>query len=135
MAETIYKKTAEAVVQKLIEKKETIAFAESCTGGLACAKLVDVPSASAVLSASFITYSNEAKTVLLGVPENLIAAHGAVSEPVAGAMAAGAAKRAGAQIGVGISGIAGPTGALPGKPIGTVCFGFFLKGKEKTFTT
>ena len=122
------------VVDLLIEQNRHIAFAESCTGGLACGRLVDIPDASAVLDVSFVTYANEAKIKWLGVSPDEIEAHGVVSEEVAGAMARGVAAAAGATVGVGISGIAGPSGATPGKPVGMVCFGFFIDGNTTTHT-
>jgi len=97
-----------------------IAFAESCTGGLATSRLTDVPGSSAYLDRSVVAYSNEAKTDLLGVGEDLLRAHGAVSEAVAAAMAEGLRARAGVEIAVGITGIAGPGGGTPEKPVGTV---------------
>ncbi len=125
---------AEELVAALKEKGLHIAFAESCTGGLCAAGLVSVPDASSVLGASFITYANEAKTSLVGVSPETLARHGAVSEEVAREMAVGAARAAGAELGVGISGIAGPTGGSKEKPIGTVCFGFSYKGSTRTVT-
>ena len=124
----------ELLVNKLIEKKYKIATAESCTGGLLAAKIVDVANASKVFDMSFVTYSNESKTELLGVSENLINSIGVVSEEVALKMAYGVSMRAKAQVGVGISGIAGPTGATENKPIGMVCFGFYING-EVSFKT
>ena len=115
---------AEKVVSVLRKKQWRISFAESCTGGLAAAELVGVSGASDVFDASFVTYANDAKIALLGVQPESIARHGVVSEQVALQMAIGAAKKANAQVGVGISGIAGPDGGVPGKPVGTVCFGF-----------
>jgi len=123
-----------AVVAALIGKGWRIAFAESCTGGLAAARLVNVPDASRVLDASVVTYANEAKVSYLGVEPETLAAHGAVSEQVAGQMAQGVAVRNGAQVGVGISGIAGPGGGTPEKPVGTVCFGFWVDGQLSTVT-
>ena len=117
------------LVEALCEKGWRVSFAESCTGGKAAARLVNVPSASGVFDASFVTYANEAKIRFLGVSSDSIQAHGVVSEEVAVQMAEGAAKAAGSQVGVGISGIAGPTGATPGKPVGMVCFGFYLDGE------
>ena len=111
-----------------------ISFAESCTAGLAVGALVDVPSASSVLDASFITYANEAKTRYAHVDEKILEAHGAVSEETALAMAEGVAKETGAEVGVGISGIAGPGGGTEEKPVGTVCFGFYLNGKRSACT-
>lgn len=117
------------LVEILCEKRWRISFAESCTGGKAAAKLVNVPSASGVFDASFVTYANEAKIRFLGVSSDSIKAHGVVSEEVAAQMAEGTAKATSSQIGVGISGIAGPTGATPGKPVGMVCFGFYINGE------
>ena len=125
---------AEKTVVQLKEKGWHIAFAESCTGGLATAALVDIPSASAVLNASFVTYANEAKYKYVHVDPQMLAAHGAVSEEVALQMAEGVAKETDAEVGVGISGIAGPDGGTPEKPVGTVCFGFFVNGKSSACT-
>jgi len=111
----------EQVVGTLLrDRGYTIAAAESCTGGLLTSRLTDVPGSSSYVQLSIVAYSNQAKTDLLAVPADLIAAHGAVSEPVALAMAAGIRKRAGSTIGVGITGIAGPDGGTPEKPVGTV---------------
>jgi nicotinamide-nucleotide amidase len=99
-----------------------IATAESCTGGLLAARLTDRPGSSAYLAGGLVAYANEAKTELLGVDAALIQAHGAVSEPVAEAMAAGALRRFDADTAVAITGIAGPQGGTPDKPVGTVCF-------------
>lgn len=120
---------AQQLVTLLLEKGWHISFAESCTGGKAAAGIVDVPSASGVLDLSFVTYANEAKIKYVGVNPDTIAQHGVVSEAVAKEMAAGVAREANAQVGVGISGIAGPGGATPGKPIGMVCFGFYINGR------
>ena len=120
---------AERVVNALIKHGLHISFAESCTGGLAAARIVDVPNASYVLDASFVTYANQAKVKFVNVAEESIAEHGVVSECVALSMAKGAA--ANAEIGVGISGIAGPSGGSPEKPVGTVCFGFYFGGKAE----
>ncbi len=125
---------AERVILELQRRGWTISFAESCTGGLAAAALVDVPNASAVFESSFVTYSNQAKMQHLGVKAESLQRWGAVSETVAIEMAMGAAKAASAQVGVGITGIAGPTGGTKEKPVGTVCFGFFLDGKTCTAT-
>ena len=111
-----------------------ISFAESCTGGTVAAGIVDIPSVSAVFNESFVTYANEAKISLLNVSPKTIQDHGVVSEPVAQEMAIGVAKRASAQVGVGISGIAGPGGATPTKPVGMVCFGFYIDGEVCTKT-
>jgi len=122
------------VVQRLMDRGLRITFAESCTGGLAAAALVSVPDASCVLDASYITYANAAKVSLLGVNQHSIDTFGVVSEEVAGQMAAGAARLAGAQVGVGISGIAGPGGGTEKKPVGTVCFGFYIHGRLHSCT-
>ena len=106
----------------------TIATAESCTAGLLAARLADRPGSSAYLAGGVVSYSNEAKAELLGVDPALIATHGAVSEPVAEAMAAGALQRFGADVAVGITGIAGPGGGSDEKPVGTVCFSVRLAG-------
>src|SRR6516162_4585171 len=103
-----------------------IATAESCTAGLVAARLTDRPGSSDYVAGGVVAYSNEAKTQLLGVDPALIEAHGAVSEPVAEAMAAGALKRFGADTAVAITGIAGPGGGTPEKPVGTVCFTVML---------
>jgi nicotinamide-nucleotide amidase len=105
-----------------------IATAESCTGGLVAALLTEIAGSSAVVERGFVTYSNEAKTEQIGVPADLIAAHGAVSEPVARAMAEGALAHSYADVALGITGIAGPTGATATKPIGLVHFGLAKKG-------
>ncbi len=99
-----------------------IATAESCTGGLIAALLTEIPGSSSVVERGFVTYSNEAKTELIGVPADLIAAHGAVSDPVACAMAEGALLRSNATVAVSVTGIAGPGGATPTKPVGLVFF-------------
>ena len=110
------------VVGQLLRDRpgKTVATAESCTGGLLAKQLTDVAGSSAYFQEGFITYSNEAKTRQLGVPLPLIAQHGAVSEPVATAMAQGARTRAGSDFALSITGIAGPDGGTPDKPVGTV---------------
>lgn len=124
----------EKLVKILMKRGYHIAFAESCTGGLAAARLINVASASAVINESVVTYANEAKMKYLNVPEELIAKHGVVSEAVAGAMAKGIADTAKCEAGIGISGIAGPSGATKDKPVGMVCFGFYINGKVWTRT-
>src|SRR4051812_34412920 len=96
------------------------ATAESCTGGLVAACLTAVPGSSDVVDRGFVTYSNEAKQELLGVPAGLLSTHGAVSEPVARAMAEGALHHSRAQVAVAVTGIAGPGGGTPDKPVGLV---------------
>jgi len=111
----------EAVVGDMLRVRGmTIAVAESCSGGLLASRLTDVPGSSDYVERGVVCYSNRAKTELAGVPESLIAEHGAVSEPVAEAMAAGIRQRAPASVGIGITGIAGPGGGSPEKPVGTV---------------
>ncbi len=111
---------AQVVAALLKERGLTIALAESCTGGLLAARLSDEPGSSAYLERGLVTYSNAAKSELLGVPAELIAEQGAVSEEVARAMAGAAMQSARTSIGVGITGIAGPDGGTPDKPVGLV---------------
>jgi nicotinamide-nucleotide amidase len=108
----------------------TIATAESCTGGLVAGTLTEVPGSSAVVERGFVTYSNIAKTDMLGVPEALLAKGGAVSEGTARAMAEGALKRSEAHLVVAVTGIAGPGGGSPHKPIGLVHFAAVRRGGE-----
>ncbi len=108
------------VVERLAARGERVALAESCTGGLVAQLVTSVPGASAVLDLGVVTYADAAKERLLAVPAALLAAHGAVSEPVARAMAEGARAVAPADWGIGITGIAGPSGGTPEKPVGTV---------------
>jgi nicotinamide-nucleotide amidase len=111
----------EAVVgDLLVERGLRIGVAESCTGGLIASRLTDISGSSRYVDQAVVVYSNEAKTELLGVPPDLLREHGAVSEPAALAMAQGIKARARAGIGVGVTGIAGPTGGTPEKPVGTV---------------
>ncbi len=122
----------EAVVVRLLsERKETLALAESCTGGYLANRITNVPGASAVLLAGLVTYSNEAKQTFLGVRADSLAAHGAVSEPVAREMAEGGRRRTGADYALAITGIAGPGGGAPDKPVGTVFIA--LAGQGHTF--
>lgn len=119
---------AAALLDAYRRKGLKIATAESCTGGLMAALLTEISGSSAVVERGFVTYSNEAKTELIGVPADLIAAHGAVSEPVARAMAEGALAHSRADVAVGITGVAGPTGGTATKPVGLVHFGLARKG-------
>lgn len=107
----------------------TLASAESCTGGLIAAACTSMAGSSDWFERGFVTYSNAAKTEMLGVPAALIAAHGAVSEPVARAMAEGALARSPADIALAVTGIAGPGGAVPGKPVGTVWWASARRGR------
>jgi nicotinamide-nucleotide amidase len=111
----------EVLGEMLIARALTIAVAESCTGGLIASRLTDVPGSSRYVERGVVTYSNASKIDLLGVPSDMIAAHGAVSEQVAITMAEGIRTRSGVDIGVGVTGIAGPDGGTPDKPVGTVC--------------
>ncbi len=111
---------AALVVERLAARGQKVALAESCTGGLLASMLTAVPGASAVLDLGVIAYADRMKQAVLGVEAGLLAAHGAVSEPVARALAEGARRTAGASWGVGITGIAGPGGGTPEKPVGTV---------------
>lgn len=111
-----------------------LATAESCTGGLIAAACTDLSGSSTWFERGFVTYSNAAKTELLGVDAGLIARHGAVSEVVARAMAFGAVRHSGAQVGVAVTGIAGPTGGSADKPVGTVWFGFSVDGQLSSET-
>lgn len=111
---------ASRVVEALSRRGLTVAVAESCTGGLIGHLLTDVPGSSAVFPGGIVAYGNQAKTDLLGVPDDLLIAFGAVSAEVATAMAVGVRRAFGADIGIGVTGITGPTGGSEEKPIGTV---------------
>ncbi len=114
---------AEALLQACRDKQVRIATAESCTGGLIAAALTAIAGASDVLDRGFVSYSNDAKHDMLGVPLATIEQHGAVSEEVAAAMATGALDRSNAGIAISVTGLAGPGGGSADKPIGLVCFG------------
>jgi nicotinamide-nucleotide amidase len=118
----------EVVGAILVARGWRIAIAESCTGGLVTSRLTDIPGSSAWVERAVVAYSNAAKVALLGVAEADIAAHGAVSEVVAVAMAEGVRRLAGVDVGVGITGIAGPTGGSEAKPVGTVCLAVAYPG-------
>lgn len=124
----------ELLVNKLTEKGWHIACAESCTGGLIASRIVNVANASKVLNVSFVTYANEAKMKYLGVSQDTILQYGVVSEPVVAEMAAGVAKESGSEVGISVSGIAGPSGGTDKKPVGMVCFGFYINGELTTKT-
>jgi nicotinamide-nucleotide amidase len=125
----------EKVIGDLLREKQlTIAIAESCTGGLLASRLTDVPGSSAYVERGVVCYSNQAKIDMVGVPEGVIRQHGAVSEPVAEAMAAGIRERARTNIGIGITGIAGPDGGTPEKPVGTVCIAVILDNETRVRT-
>jgi len=118
----------QAVAKLLIERRLTIATAESCTGGLLSGMLTEVPGSSAYFLQGYVPYCNEAKIALLGVDPETLREYGAVSEPVVKQMADGARQRSGADLALAISGIAGPEGGTPTKPVGTVCIGFAHHG-------
>jgi len=125
----------EGVVGDLLRQQAlTIAVAESCTGGLLASRLTDVPGSSDYVERGVVCYSNRAKTELAGVPAALIAEHGAVSEPVAKAMAEGIRSRAGTNVGIGITGIAGPGGGTPEKPVGTVSVAVIVDDETRVRT-
>jgi nicotinamide-nucleotide amidase len=111
---------AARIVAACSRSGSTVATAESCTGGLIAAFLTEVPGSSAAFERGFVTYSNAAKTDLVGVPATMIEQHGAVSEPVARAMAEGARRAAGTTFAVAVTGVAGPGGGTPAKPVGRV---------------
>jgi nicotinamide-nucleotide amidase len=112
------------VADSLLKNRLMLATAESCTGGMIAAACTDLAGSSAWFERGFVTYSNEAKTQMLGVDAALITRHGAVSEEVARAMVQGAIAHSGAQVAVAVTGVAGPTGGSAAKPVGTVWFGF-----------
>ncbi len=114
---------ATATLTALRGAAATLATAESCTGGLIAGAMTEIAGSSDVVCCGFVTYSNAAKTAMLGVPEDMLAAHGAVSEPVARAMVAGALSRGDVGIAVSCTGIAGPGGATDTKPVGLVYIG------------
>ncbi|WP_077001393.1 CinA family protein [Variovorax sp. KK3] len=122
----------EQLAKALQDKGWMMATAESCTGGLIAGACTDLSGSSNWFERGFVTYSNEAKTELLGVDAALIAGHGAVSEQVARAMAEGAVARSRAQVSVAVTGVAGPTGGSVDKPVGTVWFGWSVGGQTRT---
>jgi len=120
--------SVERLAETLLAKGWMLATAESCTGGLIAAACTDLAGSSNWFERGFVTYSNEAKTELLGVEAQAIASHGAVSEEVVRAMAAGAVRRSPARVSVAVTGVAGPSGGSRDKPVGTVWFGFMVDG-------
>jgi nicotinamide-nucleotide amidase len=120
---------AAAVLDRCRSRGWRLATAESCTGGLVAAALTAIGGSSNVVERGFVTYSNEAKTELLGVPPETIAAHGAVSAETAGAMAEGAIARAPADLAVSVTGVAGPGGGSAEKPVGLVVLGLARRGQ------
>ncbi len=128
MADDNLTELAAALLDSARKKRLKIATAESCTGGMVASTLIDIPGSSRVVDRGYITYSNVAKEEELGVPHEMLVEHGAVSEPVVRAMAAGALRQSGADIVVGITGVAGPGGTAD-KPAGTVHFAAANKDK------
>jgi len=120
---------AKSLMHAAADARLTIAFAESCTGGLMASAMTELDGASAVVDRGFVVYSNRAKTEMLGVSSELIGQYGAVSEEVARAMAEGALENSNADLAVSCTGIAGPTGDTPTKPIGLVHFAAARKGQ------
>jgi len=127
------RRLAETVLARCRAQGWTLATAESCTGGMVAAALTDIAGASDVVERGFVTYSNRAKSELLGVPKELIAKHGAVSAETAAAMAEGALAKAPVELAVAVTGIAGPSGGTKDKPVGLVYFGVARRG-GKTLT-
>jgi nicotinamide-nucleotide amidase len=115
---------AARVGRHLLANRRSVATAESCTGGWIAKALTDIAGSSQWFTEGFVTYSNESKTRSLGVPGSVLVSQGAVSEAAVRAMATGALKRSGAQVSVAVTGIAGPGGAVAGKPVGTVWLGW-----------
>jgi len=128
MFDTATLQAAEALLDLYRKDRKTLACAESCTGGLISAILTAVPGSSDVVERGFVTYSNSAKSEMLGVDPHMIAHHGAVSDAVARAMAAGAIRHSSADVAVSVTGIAGPGGATPDKPVGLVFIGWMTRG-------
>ena len=122
------------LAERLLARGWMLATAESCTGGLIAAACTELSGSSNWFDRGFVTYSNAAKTELLGVDAALVAQHGAVSEVVARAMAFGAVRHSQARVSVAVTGIAGPTGGTAAKPVGTVWFGFHVDGRLSSET-
>ncbi len=120
------------LADRLLAKQLKLVTAESCTGGMIAAACTDLAGSSAWFERGFVTYSNEAKHELLGVEERILRRAGAVCEGVARAMAEGALANSKAQVAVAVTGVAGPTGGSPSKPVGTVWFGFAVPGQVIT---
>jgi len=123
---------ATQVGEELKSRKLILSIAESCTGGGVAHAITEVAGSSEWFDCGFVTYSNSSKTELLDIPAALIAQHGAVSEEIAAAMAQGALANSEAHLSLSTTGIAGPTGAVPGKPVGTICFGWIVGGVSHT---
>src|SRR6266403_910999 len=126
---------AARVGRHLLDGRRGVATAESCTGGWIAKALTDIAGSSQWFIEGFVTYGNESKVRRLGVPRSVLNGQGAVSEAVARAMALGALRRSGAQVAVAVTGIAGPDGAVPGKPVGTVWLAWAVKRGLKIHVT
>ena len=124
----------EKIIKELRDRNQTLTTAESCTGGLLAGRILNVSGASYVYNEGHITYSNEAKERLLGVKHSTLQQYGAVSKETAAEMAKGAALAANAEAALCTTGIAGPTGGTKNKPVGMVCFGFYIDGKSFSST-
>lgn len=125
---------AKKLTELLISKNMSIAVAESCTGGLLSSSLTSIPGASSYFNCGFITYSNESKIKMLNVDSQTIELFGAVSEKVAYEMAVGAGQHSQSDLAISVTGIAGPSGGTAEKPVGMVCFGFYVEGEVSTTT-
>ena len=125
---------AKKLTELLTSKNMSIAIAESCTGGLLSSSLTSIPGASSYFNCGFITYSNESKINMLNVDSQTIELFGAVSEKVAYEMAMGAGQNSKSHLAISVTGIAGPSGGTPEKPVGMVCFGFYVDGNVTTTT-
>ena len=125
---------AKKLTELLISKNMSIAVAESCTGGLLSSSLTSIPGASSYFNCGFITYSNESKIKMLNVDFQTIELFGAVSERVAYEMAVGAGQHSQSYLAISVTGIAGPSGGSAEKPVGMVCFGFYVEGEVSTTT-
>ena len=125
---------AKKLTELLTSKNMSIAIAESCTGGSLSSSLTSIPGASSYFNGGFITYSNESKVNMLNVDSQTIELFGAVSEKVAYEMAMGAGQNSKSHLAISVTGIAGPSGGTPEKPVGMVCFGFYVDGNVTTST-
>lgn len=123
---------AEKIGNALKSRKLLLTVAESCTGGGICHAITEIAGSSDWFDCGFVTYSNSSKSEILNISASLIAQHGAVSEEIAAAMAQGALANSEAHIAISTTGIAGPGGAVPGKPVGTICFGWLVGGVTHT---
>lgn len=123
---------AEKIGNALKSRKLLLTVAESCTGGGICHAITEITGSSDWFDCGFVTYSNSSKSEILNISASLIAQHGAVSEEIAAAMAQGALANSEAHIAISTTGIAGPGGAVPGKPVGTICFGWLVGGVTHT---